>query len=87
MKSSSIFGLLGVLFVSSWPALAQDHGNGHGKGHDKHYEEARDDDRDGSGETPPGKRNRPRPPGPSPGILPFRKPSHPPPPMDERSDR
>ena len=49
MKTSrSIFiGLLGVLFVSSWPASAQDHGNGHGKGHDKkHYEEARDDDSD-----------------------------------------
>jgi len=45
--SRSIFiGFVGVLFVSSWPALAQDHGNGHGKGHDKHYQEARDDDRD-----------------------------------------
>ena len=48
MKTSrSIFiGFVGVLLASSWPALAQDHGNGHGKGHDKHYEEARDDDRD-----------------------------------------
>jgi len=38
--------LLGVLFVSGSPALAQDHDNGHGKGHDKHYEEIRDADRD-----------------------------------------
>jgi len=35
--SRSIFiGFVGVLLASSWPALAQDHGNGHGKGHDKH---------------------------------------------------
>ena len=45
--SQGIFtGLLGVLFASGSPALAQDHGNGHGKGHDKHYEEVREDDRD-----------------------------------------
>jgi hypothetical protein len=37
--------LLGVLFVSGSPALAQDHDNGHGNGHDKHFEEVRDDDR------------------------------------------
>ena len=43
--SQGIFtGLLGVLFASGSPALAQDHGNGHGKGHEKHDAKWDDDD-------------------------------------------
>ena len=46
MKTSKwmFVGLLGVLFFSGHPVLAQGNSNGHGKGHEKHHDDDRDDD-------------------------------------------